>query len=200
MSNSLRPHGSLTGSSIRGILQARVLEWVAIIVSLHISLLNKCLMAWKISENPSAFISLYKTAYHLAIYPPLSLAYLSPHFTVDLGEQPWAELKSHVEFEWHLDCSLIFLFLWWHNLLVRILQRNRNNGIYIDDRQIDRKSEREREIRGDLLKELAHIVVEAKKTPQSTVCKPENQESQWYKAVHVQRFENQGGQRYNSHS
>lgn len=65
-------------------------------------------------------------------------------------------------------------------MLVRILQRNRNNGIYIDDRQTERvrEREREREIRGDLLKELAHIVMEVKKIPQSTVCKPENQESQ----------------------
>ena len=30
MSNSLRPHGPLPGSSVHGIFQARVLEWVAI--------------------------------------------------------------------------------------------------------------------------------------------------------------------------
>lgn len=42
--------------------------------------------------------------------------------------------------------------------------------------------------------------MEAKKTPQSTVSKPENQESQWYKTVQVQRLENQGGQRYNPQS
>ena len=43
------------------------------------------------------------------------------------------------------------------------------------DRQKERERERERR---DLLKELAHIVMETKKIPQSTVCKPENQESQ----------------------
>ena len=49
----------------------------------------------------------------------------------------------------------------------------------IHRRQTDRKSGGGgREIRGDLLKELAHIVMEVKKIPQSTVCKPENQESQ----------------------
>ena len=42
--------------------------------------------------------------------------------------------------------------------------------------------------------------METKKIPQSTVCKPENQESQWYKSVQVQRLKNQGGKRYNSQS
>ena len=54
MSGSLRPYGfwSLTGSSVHGILQARILEWVAVLSSTGFSRLKdwthvSCLLPWQ---------------------------------------------------------------------------------------------------------------------------------------------------------
>ena len=54
MSDSLRPHGlySLPGSSVHGIFQARVLEWVAVAFSLLLLLLLSCFSHVQLCATP----------------------------------------------------------------------------------------------------------------------------------------------------
>ena len=67
MSNSGRPHGSPSGSSVPGILQARILEWVAISFS------NA--WKWKVKVKLLSRVQLFTTPWTVAYQAPLSMGF-----------------------------------------------------------------------------------------------------------------------------
>lgn len=70
---------------------------------------------------------------------------------------------------------------------IRVLQQNRTNRV-----------DKYRYVGGDLLWELAHIIMKAEKSQDNALCKLENQESQWCYSIQTQRPETQSSQLCNS--